>query len=124
MRRSIFDGPPYYFIMAYISITGLRLNSMFHAPRFWWHAVRSMMQSQAAPGNISAETRTINGVHHTLTVWESKEAMRAYLVAGAHLKAMKSFKAIATGKVLGFEAEHAPHWDEVHGLWKTKGREV
>ncbi len=83
-----------------------------------------MTQAQSAPGNISAEARTINGVHHTATVWESKEAMRAYLVAGAHLKAMKSFKAMAKGKVLGFEADHAPPWDEVHALWQAKGQEV
>jgi len=111
-------------LMPYISITGLKLNSLFHAPRFWYHAVRSMRQAMAAPGNISAGARTINGVHHTLTVWESKEAMRTYLVTGAHLQAMKTFKSIASGKVLGFEAEHAPAWQDVHQLWHTQGREV
>ncbi len=110
--------------MIYVSITGLKLNKAYHTPRFWYHAVRSMIQAKAASGNISAEARTINGIHHTMTVWESKDAMRAYLVAGAHLKAMKSFKAMATGKVLGFEADRAPPWDEVHALWQAKGREV
>ena len=110
--------------MSYISITGLKLKHPRHAPRFWWHAIRSMIQARAASGNISAETRTINGIHHTVSVWKSKEAMQAYLAAGAHLKAMRSFKSIATGKVLSFEAEHAPHWNEVHELWQTKGRDV
>ena len=110
--------------MAYISITGLKLNNIFHAPRFWFHAVRSMAQAKAAPGNISADARSINGVHHTLTVWESRQAMRNYLAAGPHLQAMKSFKAIATGKVLGFEAEHAPQWHVARELLKAKGREV
>jgi tRNA U38,U39,U40 pseudouridine synthase TruA len=112
------------YFMAYISITGLKLNSIIHAPRFWWHAIRSMMQAKSAAGNISTATRTINGVHHTVSVWESSEAMRAYLLAGAHIKAMRIYKKIATGKVLGFEADAAPPWDEVHELWKTKGREV
>jgi hypothetical protein len=110
--------------MAYISITGLRLKSVIHAPRFWWFAVRSMMQAQAAAGNISANARTINGIHHTVSVWENKEAMRAYLLAGAHIKAMRIYKKIATGKVLGFEADTAPDWSEVHELWREKGREV
>ena len=112
------------FDMPYISITGLRLKSPLHSPVFWWHVIRSMAQAQIAPGNISTTTKTINGVHHTLTVWQNKAAMRAYLVAGAHVKAMRIYKNIATGKVLGFEAETAPDWDEVHELWKTRGREV
>ena len=110
--------------MAYVSITGLRLNSIFHAPRFWWNAIRSMAQAKAALGLISVEARTINGVHHTLTVWESREAMRQFLITGAHLKAMQSFKSVAGGKVLGFEAEQAPPWDEIHELWATKGRDL
>jgi hypothetical protein len=110
--------------MAYISITGLRLNHAIHAPRFWWHAIRSMVQAKSAPGNISAETRTINGVHHTVSVWQDREAMRNYLGAGAHIKAMRVYKKIATGKVLGFEADAPPHWDEAHKLWLSKGRDV
>jgi hypothetical protein len=111
-------------VMAYVSITGLCLNSKVHAPRFWWHAIRSMMQAKAAHGVISADARNINGVHHTLTVWESREAMRQFLITGAHMKAMKNFKSIAHGKVLGFESATVPSWDEVHELWRTNGREV
>ena len=110
--------------MAYISITGLRIKSFIHAPRFWWHAIRSMMQAKTAAGIISAEARTINGVHHTVTVWQDKAAMRSYLTTGAHLQAMKSFRKVGSGKVLGFEADHAPDRDEVHELWKAKGRDV
>jgi hypothetical protein len=110
--------------MPYVSITGLQLKSVLNAPAFWWHAVRSMGQAQAAPGNISAEARTINGIHHTLTVWESEAAMRAYLVSGPHLAAMKAFRGMATGKTLGLEAETPPGWDEVHALWQDRGRQV
>jgi len=110
--------------MLYVSITGLRLNGLHHAPRFWWHAIRSMMQAKAAPGNVSADARTIDGVHHTLTVWESKEAMHTFLVSGAHLQAMKSFKSLAMGSVIGFEADHAPGWQEAREIWRTKGRQV
>jgi len=61
-----------------VSITGLRLKSMLQGPVFWWHAIWSMGQARAAPGNISAGARTINGIHHTLTVWDSEAAMRSY----------------------------------------------
>lgn len=100
----------------YVSITGLRLKSPFHAPLFWWHAVRSMMQAQRAPGNLRAEARMINGVQHTLTVWTDKAAMRRYMLSGAHARAMRVFPIVATGSTFGFEAEAAPDWSDVHAL--------
>lgn len=82
------------------------------------------MQAKAAPGCLQADARTINGVHHTRSLWTSRAAMLAYLREGAHRAAMPVFPRIATGKVLGFEAESLPDWDEVHRLWEEKGREV
>ncbi len=110
--------------LVYVSITGLRLKGPHHMPRFMVHAFRAMNQAQRAPGNLRAETRSINGVHHTLSVWENEAAMRTYLTAGAHLRAMKAFPAMATGKVVGFSTDRVPDWTEVHELWRTKGREV
>jgi hypothetical protein len=109
--------------MVYVSITGLMLKAWWHSPRFWWHAVRSMIQAQSADGNIKAENRTINGVHHTLSVWVDEQAMRKYLVKGAHLKAMQSFRHIATGKTIGYLTEAVPTWDEVHDIWQARGIE-
>jgi hypothetical protein len=108
----------------YVSITGLELKGVWHAPCFWWHAIRSMQQARAADGNLYADTRTINGVHHTLSVWRDEQAMRAYLISGPHRKAMRAFHSIATGKTLGFTADQRPDWTEVHDLWQTKGRAV
>ena len=108
-------------MMVYVSITGLRLKSMRHAPRFWWHAVRSMQQAKRAPGNILAETRTIGGVHHTLSVWESEAAMRRYLGAGAHLQAMRVFAYVASGSTLGYATDDPPDWSRVHDIWRERG---
>ena len=110
--------------MVYVSITGLKLKSLNYAPAFWWHAIRSMRQAQSAPGLIRAEARLINGIHHTLTVWETEAAMRAYLITGAHLAAMKAFHGIATGRTVGFLSDSAPRWDEVHEIWERRGKDV
>jgi heme-degrading monooxygenase HmoA len=110
--------------MVYVSITGLKLKSIIDAPVFWWHAVRSLGQARSAPGLISAEALQINGIHHTLTVWETEAAMRAYLITGAHLAAMKAFHGIATGRTIGFLTESAPGWDEVHAIWVRRGNAV
>ena len=108
----------------YISITGLILKSRFSTPLFWWHAIRSMQQAREAEGNLHADARTINGVHHTISAWRVEADMRRYLVSGAHLQAMKRFPRIATGKTLGFVAASVPEWDEVHRLWLENGKEV
>jgi quinol monooxygenase YgiN len=108
----------------YVSITGLQLKKIWYAPKFWRHAAASMSQAKSADGCLSADARTINGVHHTLTVWTSRKAMLAYLSEGAHLKAMKAFKSFATGSVYGFETATVPEWPTVHALWLDKGRQV
>lgn len=109
--------------MAYVSITGLRLKGMFSGPRFVWHALASMNQARRAPGNLRADARSINGVQHTLTVWEDKAAMRRFMLSGAHKQAMRAFPAIATGSTYGFETDDdvALGWDEVHALWLERG---
>jgi hypothetical protein len=80
-----------------------------------------MNQARSAKGNISSDAKIINGIHHTLSVWTDEKDMRAYIGTGAHLKAMKTFHTIATGKTLGFYAESVPKWDVVHDLWLKEG---
>lgn len=108
----------------YVSITGLELKRIWHAPIFWRHALASMSQAQRADGCLSADARTINGVHHTLSLWQSREKMLAYLRTGSHFKAMQKFDKIATGKVLGFCTDTPPDWSEVHDLWVRLGKTV
>jgi hypothetical protein len=108
----------------YVSITGLRLKGRQHILRFWWHAIQSMAQARSAPGNLKAETRTVRGVHHTLSVWIDENAMRAFLSSGAHREAMKAFRAIATGRVLGFTTDQPPDWEASLRRWLSEAREL
>jgi hypothetical protein len=108
----------------YVSITGLQLKGRRPHVRFWWHAIRSMIQARKAPGNLFVDARFIAGVHHTRSAWVDEAAMRRYLVAGAHMQAMKAFGTIATGRTLGFPADTVPDWDEVHRLWHATAKPV
>ena len=108
----------------HVSITGLQLRRIWHAPSFWLHASRAMVQARSAPGNISAEARSIDGVHHTLSVLTDREAMRAYLTAGAHLEAMRRFPSLATGRVVGYTTHEVPDWSDVPAIWVARGRVV
>ena len=110
--------------MVHVSVTGLRLKAAYHLPRFYWHAIRSFRQARTSDGLLFAETRTIEGTHHTLTVWRDHDCMRVYLVAGAHGRAMKSFHRIATGKVWGYDCESIPDWESALEQWRRHGRAV
>lgn len=106
----------------YVSVTGLKLSGIWHAPKFWRLAVPAMGAAQSAPGNLKASARTVAGVHHTLTAWESRDAMLAYVRAPAHLKAMRAFPGMATGKTLGFYSDTIPSWSEALAKWEAEAR--
>ena len=107
----------------YISITGLRPKGIVGTLRFWALAIPSFRQAQQAEGNLFCEVRRIKNYQCTLTAWSSREAMLDYLRSKTHLKAMKAFPKIATGKSYGTEAESVPSWDEAYALLIQLGRD-
>jgi hypothetical protein len=107
--------------MAYVSITGFRAKSVFHVPVFVWHALRSMAQAQRDPSCRFASARLIKGVAHTVTVWDSRLSMLAFMTAGDHRKAMRAFSSIGTGYGFGYDGDDTPHWNKVHQLWLDQG---
>lgn len=109
-------GKPFY-----VSITGLQIKSPLKTILFFLHAIPSRSQALNARGNLYVGVKAINGVQHTLSVWESKDAMKSYIYQGAHMRAIKNFRRIATGKTFGYEATAVPTWEEVHQKWKDHG---
>lgn len=107
----------------YVSITGLRLKAPWHAPRFWYHATRSMAAAKSAKGCRHASARTIGGVHHTLTVWDDRNAMRKFLLGDAHRAAMRVFPKVGTGKTFGYQTEIVPNWSKARAIWDEKAKE-
>ena len=95
----------------HISITGLKPKNFFATFRFWFLAIPSFNQAKSAPGNLFCEVKKINGFQCTLTAWESRELMLEYLRSGTHLKALKAFKDIATGKSFGYASNDIPTWE-------------
>ncbi len=107
----------------YVSITGLRVRSFWFVLTFWRHAVASKIQSEKAPGILHSDVKRINGIQHTLTAWENREAMKKFIYSGPHAQAIRVFRKIATGKTFGFEATKLPTWEEVHALWNEHGQD-
>ena len=110
--------------MVYVSLTGFRPKGIARLPMFWWRTIRSFAQARRAPGNLVASGRIVDGVYHTMTVWSDLASMRAFVASGAHLRAMKNFRNLGSGKVYGYACEDVPDWDAAYSLWRRFSREV
>lgn len=98
----------------FISVTRLNLKSKRKLPNFFFHTIKSIIQSKKEEGlKHSSFYKEGWDTYWTLTVWESKEHMKLFRNNGNHLKAMKLSRNIA-GKLelINWEAEAIPTWNE------------
>lgn len=118
----------------YVSVTGLGVKSLFHLPKFFYHSRRAFNDAQEAPGNISSRLTKYKSVYMTITVWESKEAMRNFFRGKAHVAAMKVNKEVSNyGKITGYflnkdldESELEKKTSDEYAIqeWRGNGRRV
>ena len=106
----------------YVSITGLRLKSIWCYFSFTQHAIPCYTEAMSTEGNVLTDTKKVDGVHHTLTAWESRDAMMKFFVSEPHRAAMKAFPKIATGKTYGYWTDEVPNWDEALRIWDAEGK--
>ena len=107
--------------MVYTVLTALKLRSPGHAPRFWWHTLRSLSQARKAPGNLSVGVDRLGDHYCTITTWENVGAMRGFAYRGAHKRAIRAFPRIATGYIHSYEGEPVS-WDALMEIVTAKGR--
>ncbi|MFM2126367.1 MAG: hypothetical protein RL328_2818 [Acidobacteriota bacterium] len=112
--------------MALVSVTRLRVRSVWQLPRFFRHAIPSNLQARKAPGNLGVDL--LNDAHFTFwtkTVWKDEAAMRAYMLSGAHRSAMSAIQEMASeASVVHWQQESvvAPDWQEAHRRMVESGR--
>ncbi len=101
-----------------ISITRLRVRSIFYMPLFMLHAMRTMTQAQKAEGVLGVETRfEKNNVVWTKTVWTDEAQMKKYRGSGAHQIAMRLLSEICSEAAYTRwqqETPAMPTWEEAH----------
>jgi hypothetical protein len=111
--------------MAFISVTRLRLRSIF--PPFLWWGLLSGVQAKRAPGNLKAAgLRDLHLTFWTLTAWTDEHAMRAFMLSGPHQRAMpKLFNWCDEASVVHWNQETAelPSWSEAHRRMVEDGRQ-
>ena len=75
--------------MTFVSLTRLRVRSIRFLPMFAVHALRSNQQVRQSAGFLTgALLPDRHFTFWTMTAWDSLESMRAYMLSGAHKKAM------------------------------------
>lgn len=109
-----------------VSITRLRVRSIFLMPLFTYHAMRTMTQAQKADGVLGVETRfEKNNVVWTKTVWNEESAMKEYRGSGAHQIAMRILSEMCSeASVARWQQDSTdlPTWEEAHHRMITEGK--
>jgi hypothetical protein len=108
----------------YVSVTGIKPKGLIGWIRFWVLTIPASKAAQKAEDVLLCEFNSQNHFQHTLTVWKSKKQMLTYKSSPAHLRAMKNFSKIGSGKVYGYETDAMPSWDDALSEWKENGREI
>ena len=87
-------------------------------------AIPAFRAAQKAESCLICETKTLNGYHHTFTIWKDKKLMMKYRASPVHLKTMKVFSQIAHHKVYGYEANNIPTWNDALKGFNVYERDV
>ena len=109
----------------YVSVTGLKTKGFVGWLRFWILTIPAFRAAQTAEGCLFCEAKTLNGYHHTFTVWQDKASMMKYRASPAHRKTMKVYSKVADhGKVYGYEANSIPSWADALRGWQSNARVI
>lgn len=112
--------------MAIVSITRLRVRSWRYLPAFMFYSLRSFLQARRAEGNLhSSLLRDAGRVFWTRTMWTTEEAMKSFMLSGAHRQVMPHLLNWCNEAALvhwAQESQNVPEWDEAHRRLKQEGR--
>jgi hypothetical protein len=112
--------------MPVISITRLRVRSLFYLPAFLLAALRIGAQARNAPGNLAAKIfRDRRKTFWTSTSWESEAAMKAFMLARPHGPAMRKLLEWCDEAALVHwtqDSAELPSWPEAHVRMQRDGR--
>jgi hypothetical protein len=75
--------------MVFVSLTRLRVRSIWFVPFFAMQTLRSLKQVKRASGFQTGQLLADRSwTFWTMTAWDSQESMRQYMISGAHKAAM------------------------------------
>ena len=112
--------------MAFISVTRLRIRSVWFLPAFAVHAMRSLRQVRSSEGFREGKLLPDRKMTFwTMTAWDSEESMRRYMTSGAHKAAMPKLMGWCDeASVVHWEQSEAelPSWAEADRRMRAEGQ--
>lgn len=109
-----------------VSVTRLRVRSIWFMPLFALHAMRSTAQAMKSEGIVDFSTRVEDPfTHWTKTVWMEETDMKKFRNSGAHQLAMRILSEICSeASYTRWQQETAdvPTWDEAHKAMLENGK--
>ena len=112
--------------MPFVSVTRLRLRSIRFLPAFAVHTLGSIRQVRQSAGFLGGSLLPDRRwAFWTLTVWDDRDAMRAYMTAGAHRTAMpKLLDWCDEASVVHWDATTTtlPTWSDADARMRQDGR--
>lgn len=112
--------------MPFVSVTRLRVRSIFYLPQFIVYALRSSRQAQKTAGFVGGRLmRDAGNAFWTLTVWTDAKAMEAYRISGAHKSAMPKLMHWCDEASLAHwtqDSAGVPVWNEAYERMVKDGR--
>ncbi|MEP2025676.1 MAG: hypothetical protein ABJH98_04220 [Reichenbachiella sp.] len=108
----------------YVSITRLKLKSIWLLPRFARQSNKAAQQAKAAPGNLKVKlSNRWFRYFYTITHWNSKQAMQQFMINGDHKEAMQHWNKYASEvKAHGYETDQPPNWKDARLIMENEGR--
>lgn len=108
----------------YVSITRLKLKSIWSLPKFAKQSNLIAQQAKASPGNLKVKlSNRWFRYFYTITHWNSKQAMQQFMINGDHKVAMTQWSRYASEvKAFGYEVDYPPKWKEARLMVANKGR--
>lgn len=112
--------------MALVSITRLRVRSWRFLPMFFLYALRSAWQAAKAEGNLATKLlRDQRNTFRTGTIWTTDAAMKAFMLAGIHRRAMRKLPNWCDEAALVHwtqDGNDLPSWSDACARLEQEGR--
>jgi Domain of unknown function (DUF3291) len=112
--------------MPFVSVTRVRVRSLWYTLPFLVDAVRTSRQARAAEGNLAVKVlRDAGNTWWTCTAWDSEASMRQFMLAKPHGAAMRKLRTWCDeAAIVHWTQPDAvlPSWLEAHGRMQAEGR--
>lgn len=106
-----------------VTVTSLRLKSLWGFFRLSWMGFRITLQARRQPGFVAMKNTGFGYLHFTATVWRSEAEAKAFAHSGYHLEAMKKAASLADEvRIYTFAGDNIPSWTETRKLLEERGR--